>query len=137
MQRFRDWLLILPIALLSMAACGDDPVRGGNDDALVFANSSGGEVNVDLTLPDGTDQNVNLPASSMAGETRVDVSFIEGEVYRFTLFSVSPSIQSSLEISCTVASGAVQDGVASVLVYLDFTIGALTGDCLTNWVESP
>lgn len=78
MQRIRAWLLLLPIALLGMVACGDDPVRGGDDDALVFANSSGGEVNVDLTLPDGTDQNVNLPASSMAGETRVDASFIEG-----------------------------------------------------------
>ncbi len=126
-------LLTLQFAI----ACSDGTVGpDGGDDTLGFANSSGAEVDVALTLPNGQTRSVALSASRLGEETAVDVSFVEGQVYRFVLSNPSPSIRPSLETSCTVSSAAVRDGVAGVLVLLDPARGGLMGQCLTNWVES-
>lgn len=129
--------LVLAAALLLVSACSSSTgPDGGADDVLAFANSSGFEVTVDLTLPDGSTRTLDLPASSFAEETPTHVSFVEGDVYTFVLHNTAPAVAPSVSTSCTVSAQAVADGVAAVLVRLDFQNGRFLGDCLTNWVES-
>lgn len=128
---------LLLAAVFASSACSNSTGPGGGaDDVLAFANSTGVEVTVDLTLPGGGTRTLTLPASSFAEETRTNVSFVEGEVYTFVLSNPSPSIAASASTSCTVAAPAVADGVAGVLVLIDTQLGRFRGDCLTNWVES-
>jgi len=140
-MRFSRAALHVLAAVVLIGGCGgdDDDTTGpsGGDDALVFANSSGIEVTVEMSVNGIAAPDVVLPPSTMAGETRVDVSFIEGHVYAFRFLSAQPAIKSSDPLSCTVAAVAEADGVASVLVFLDFLAGGLTAQCLTNWQESP
>lgn len=123
----RSWVA----GLFVLAACGDS----GGDDVLAFANSSGAEVTVTVTFPDGATQQVVLAQSSMAEETPIAVSFIAGEVYSFQFVAGGALAPTSL--SCEVATTAELSGVAAVLVLLDSLAGGLSAQCLTNWVESP
>lgn len=137
MPILRRWAAAFAAVIVSsLAACNDSTGPDGGDDVLAFANSTGFEVTVNLTLPGGSTRTLTLPASSFAEETPTHVSFVEGDVYTFVLNNPSPSIASSPSTSCTVAAPAVADGVAGVLVLVDTQLGRLRGDCLTNWVES-
>lgn len=127
--------LALPLVLAG-AICSSDSIGVGGDDALVFANSTGAEVTVALTHPGGAETEHVLPASTMAGEARIDVSFVAGDRYTFVLSSPSPAIAASPSTTCTVSDVAERDGVAAVLVLLDLQFGRFMGSCLTNWVES-
>jgi len=140
-MRFSRAALHVLAAVVIVAGCGgdDDEMTGptGGDDSLVFANSSGIEVTVEMSVNGIAAPDVVLPPSTMAGETSVGVSFIEGHAYTFQFLSAQPAIGSSDPLTCTVAAVAEADGVASVLVFLDFLAGGLTAQCLTNWEESP
>lgn len=136
----RTMLQVLAAAVF-IAGCGGDsddstgPTAG--DDALVFANSTGSSITVEMSVNGIAAPDVMLDASSTQAETTVDVSFVDGHVYTFQFISASTAIKASDPLTCTVAAAAEADGVASVLVFLDAFVGGLAAQCLQNWDESP
>lgn len=135
------------MALLVLASCagGGGGIAGGgtnsgtcgkDDDALFFSNLHGVDLMATITYPDGTFCNQQLD-SMFSSVTRTNASFVEGEVYGFSLSATDPALIIPDPITCTVTADAVTNGAATIEVQLGQPNldNRLRLRCAGNWVE--